>query len=322
MSINNLGPQNTQVPQMTDRTPPPAQEPAAAPQGGSDVVELNVPVTLPKEMFVPDKDGKKPIDDFQMQLIPKGAVVTNNDEIKDLVEQVKVQTFNNGLPEASDSKASKIMGITRAIANQAGIIGGSLASYQLMGSSPAGWAGPVALVGGTVGIMTAADGFKKTLDAKAYYNALKAQGKETMSIPVNMKDGTVVNQEVKLDDLIKGANDGLVMQGMQVVGNALTVAAGFGAGPAAAMASVAVQLGAFAYMQRHAVAAVLKKIGGAVKNAAISLKDKFTHTKDRNSAKEQTAQLQTNAPANGINASQQITQQKQVQDTKLSEAST
>ncbi|GEM_PF-1623513 len=293
MSIQNVGPQNNLVPQMPDMTPPPAQEKDAVPQapaGGSDVVELNVPVTLPKEMFVPDKEGKKQIDDYQMQLIKKDAVVTDHEEIKDLVEKVKVQTFNNGLPEAANSTASKLMATGKAIGSQAAMMGAGFANCQLMSSSPAGWAGPVAILGGTVGLMNAADGIKKTFDAKAYYKALQAQGKETMTLPVTMKDGTVVEQEVKLDDLIKGANEGLVVQGMQAVGNTLMVAAGFGAGPAAAMAGLAVQLGAMAYMSRHAVAAFLKKVGGHIKNAAISLKDKITHVKDRNSAKEQASQ--------------------------------
>jgi hypothetical protein len=313
MSIQNVG---SQIPQMPDRTPPPQDKPDAAqqpPAGGSDVVELNVPVTLPKEMFVPDKDGKRPIDDFQMQLIPKNAVVTNNDEIKTLVEQVKVETFNNGLPEAANSTPSKAVGLLKNVGTQAAMMGGGLANYQLMSASPAGWAGPVAIAGGAVGLMNTVDGIKKTLDAKAYYNALKAQGKETMQIPVTMKDGTVVNQDVKLDDLIKGANDGLIFQGMQAVGNSLTVAAGFGAGPVAAMAAVAVQLGAIAFMSRHAVAAFLKK-------AVAFLKDKIVPVKDRSTAKEQAPQQQAGAPAADLNTAQQITQQKQAQAVKTQEA--
>lgn len=261
------------IQQYQDKTTQPEKQEAPPPEI-ADSVQINVPIAIPKEMMVPGKDGKRPIDDFEVQLIPKGAVVTNQGEIQDLVAQVREQTLPEGMKaDVADSPAGIKVAKGKQVVGQLAQMAGGFGLMNLMGSNPASWAGPAAIAGGVIGGVNALDQLKKGFDMKAYYEGMKAKGQETIQIPVQQKDGTVINQEVKIDDLIRGAKDSVVVSGLQALGSALTAGAGMGGGPMLAMASMAVQIGALLFAARHAIAAVAKKVGTGAYNKAVAVKE-------------------------------------------------
>ena len=82
--------------------------PAVSPQV-KGMTEVNVPLQVPRDMLVADpKTGRMPIDDFQVQLLPKDAVITNQLEVQKLVAQVKDETLPEGMrPKIGDSPAGR-----------------------------------------------------------------------------------------------------------------------------------------------------------------------------------------------------------------------
>ncbi|MDQ7822658.1 MAG: hypothetical protein RDV48_07695 [Candidatus Eremiobacteraeota bacterium] len=275
MSISQVG--GPSMPQIPERGPAAAAPQEEAHLEQADVVQLNVPVIIPKNMLVAGPDGKKPIDGYDVQFIPKGAVVTNQQEITDLVTQVKDQALPPGTkPEIADSSAGLKVAKGKDLISRLATVGGSFGLMNLMGSAPAAWAGPAAIAGGVAGTLAGADGVKKAFDMKGYYEGLKARGQEYIHVPVPTADGGQEMQNVKIDDLIKIAKDNIITGGMSTLGSALTAAAGMGGGPAVAIAAMVVQLGALLFASRHALASVAKKVGNFIKNKAVAVKNLFT----------------------------------------------
>jgi hypothetical protein len=253
------------------------QQDQALPQETLDMVQINVPVTIPKNMMVPDKEGKREIDNFDVQLVPKGSVITSQDEIQTLVKNVKEQTLPPGMvPQIPDSPAGDKINKIKGIANMATMWGGGIANMNLMGSSPASWAGPVASVAGVMGAISGLDSTKKALDVKHFLKGLKAQGKEFWQEPVKNKDGTTSIQTIPIDDMITNANDAAIVGGMQTLSSALTAGAGLGGGPVFAIASLVVSIGALLVAKRHAIAGAAKKVGSFLKNKFVAVKNRFT----------------------------------------------
>lgn len=253
-----------------------------------EMVELQVPLSIPKSMLTPGADGKKPIEDFAIQLVRNDAIVTNQQEIDTLVDSVKKQTAQEAVPDGmtvkiADSKEGKLAGKAKGAVNGLAQSVGSLASWNLAAGSSAGWAGPAAIAGGAIGTVTGLENMKAGWDLKGYYQNLKAQGQETVHVPVKQSDGTVQNIEVSVDDLIADARDSVIGASLQTLGSVLTATAGFGAGPAVAIAAAVVQLGSFVYTSRHAIAAAAKK-------AVQFVKDKFSPAEEKQEKQQIQAQ--------------------------------
>jgi hypothetical protein len=275
MAITPTGGQPA-MPQIPEKTQP-LMEQQAAPQEMMDVVQLNVPVTIPKDMIVPDKEGKRAIDNFDVQLVQKGSVITTQDELQTLVQNVKEQTLPPGMvPEIGTSPAGDKIAKAKGIATMASTWAGGMANMSLMGSSPASWAAPVASVTGVMGAIAGLDGTKKALDVKHFFKQLKAQGKEFWQEPIKNKDGTMGVQTIPIDTMISQANDAAIVGGMQTLGSALAAGAGLGGGPAFAIASLVVSIGALLVAKRHAIAGAAKKIGSFLKNKVVAMKNRLT----------------------------------------------
>lgn len=243
----------------------------------SDIVEFTVPVRVPKEMTVPDKDGKTPLDEYEVQLVPKDAIVTNQGEVQELVQKVKEETLPPGTrPELVDSSAGMKVGKVKTVVGQLGQMAGGFGNLQLMGSNPAAWAAPAAIAGGAIGFVMSMDNLKKAYDSKQYYESLKAQGKQFIQVPIQTRDGKVIVQNVNVDDLITGSRDAIVTGWAQTVGSALMMGAGLGGGPIFAIGAMAIQIGAFLYAARHALKAVAQKAGKFLKDKMVAVKDRLT----------------------------------------------
>jgi len=92
------------------------------------MTEVNVPLQVPGDMLVVDpKTGKMPIDDFQVQLLPKDAIITNQSEVQKLVGQIKEETLPEGmLPKVGDSPAGLKVARGKNAVNSLGQMAGGI----------------------------------------------------------------------------------------------------------------------------------------------------------------------------------------------------
>ncbi len=255
--------------------------PAVSPQT-KGMTEVNVPLQVPGDMLVVDpKTGRMPIDDFEVQLLPKDAIITNQAEVQKLVGQIKEETLPEGmLPKVGDSPAGLKVARGKSVVNGLGQMAGSVGVYSLAGwgswGIPAAMAGQMAGIGGAIGLLTGADQLKEALDAKHFYEGLKAKGTESipMQVPVRNEEGKMVAgvRDVPIDEIVKGARDKAIMSGISIVSSGAMIAAALGAPAVVAVGAVALGLGSMVFGMRGA----LKAIGGkiAVKFKNIFAKDK------------------------------------------------
>ncbi len=251
------------------------------------MTEVNVPLQVPGDMLVVDpKTGRMPIDDFQVQLLPHDAIITNQAEVQKLVAQVQEETLPQGMvPKVGDSPAGLKVARGKSVASSLGQMAGGIGVYSLAGwgswGIPAAMAGQLAGIGGAVGLLTGADQLKEALDAKHFYEGLKAKGTESipMQVPVRNEEGKMVAgvRDVPIDEIVKGARDKAIMSGISIVSSGAMIAAALGAPAVVAVGAVALGLGSMVFGMRGA----LKAIGGK-----IAEKFKNIFTKDKPAANE------------------------------------
>lgn len=251
------------------------------------MTEVNVPLQVPGDMLVVDpKTGRMPIDDFQVQLLPHDAIITNQAEVQKLVAQVQEETLPQGMvPKVGDSPAGLKVARGKNVASSLGQMAGGIGVYSLAGwgswGIPAAMAGQLAGIGGAVGLLTGADQLKEALDAKHFYEGLKAKGTESipMQVPVRNEEGKMVAgvRDVPIDEIVKGARDKAIMSGISIVSSGAMIAAALGAPAVVAVGAVALGLGSMVFGMRGA----LKAIGGK-----IAEKFKNIFTKDKPAANE------------------------------------
>jgi hypothetical protein len=282
MSIPQVGgPQGSSYPDKMAPDVISQQEKETPPPPSADTVTINVPLTVPKEALIPGPDGKRIIDNFQVQMIPRGALVTTEDNVNEVVDNAIKDYRQKILPEGrvidyGDSAMGKKIGKGRAILELASRSAGMMANVSLMGSAPAAWAMKLAPAAGAIGVVAGIDGLRKAYNMKAYFESKKAKGEQFEKTALTKPDGTTEVKMTPLDDLIKGCKDAIVVGWMNTTGSALTAAAGLGGGPACAIASGVVTLGAVLYAKRHAIAAKFKKIGASIGNKFQAMKNYFT----------------------------------------------
>ncbi|HXE71110.1 MAG TPA: YlbF family regulator [Candidatus Nitrosotenuis sp.] len=249
---------------------PPAQVP-----GAPKMTRVNVPYDLPEEMLVADpKTGKMPIDDYQFQLLPKDAIVTNQEEVRKLVEQIRQETLPQGMKvEIADSPAGLKAAKGKQLVGQLANMAGGMSVYSLMGVGgalgklafvPVALAGPLAAVGGGVGLMTGLEQTKAALDRKHYFESLKARGVE--EVPVGQDEAGNV-RTAKVDDLISVANDAKWAGLTSTAASGLMLAAGLGAPPVVAVGAVVLGLGAALFGMRRLFVVLGKALVNKVKDA-------------------------------------------------------
>lgn len=239
------------------------------------MTEVNVPLQVPADMMQVDpKTGRMPIDDFQVQLLPKDAIITNQGEVQKLVAQIKDETLPEGMvPKLADSPAGAKVARAKAAVGSLGQMAGGIGVYNLAGwgswGLSASLAGNLAGVGGAIGLLTNVDGLKDAMDAKHFYEELKAKG--TTSIPmqapvVNEEGKTVMGiREVPVDDIISGAKDRAIMSSIGIASSGLMIAAALGAPPLFAVGAVVMGLGSVMFGMKGLFKALGSKIAGKVK---------------------------------------------------------
>ncbi len=247
----------------------------AVPSQPKGMTEVNVPLQVPADMMVVDpKTGRMPIDDFQVQLLPKDAIITNQAEVQKLVGQVKEETLPEGmLPKVGDSPAGALVARGKGIANSLGQMAGGIGVYSLAGwgswGIPATVAGTMAGIGGAVGLLMGADQLKEALDAKHFYEGLKAKGTDSipMQVPMRNEQGKMVQgvRDVPVDEIVKGARDKAIMSGISIVSSGAMIAAALGAPPVVAVGAVVLGIGSMLFGMRGAFKAIGSKIAGKIK---------------------------------------------------------
>jgi len=237
--------------------------------------EVNVPIQVPADMMVVDpKTGRMPIDDFQVQLLPKDAIITNQAEVQKLVGQIKEETLPEGMvPKVGDSPAGALVARGKGIVNSLGQMAGGIGVYSLAGwgswGIPAAVAGQLAGIGGAVGLLMGADQLKEALDAKHFYEGLKAKGTESipMQVPMRNEQGKLVQgvRDVPVDEIVKGARDKAIMSSISIVSSGAMIAAALGAPPLVAVGAVVLGIGSMVFGMRGALKAIGSKIAGKIK---------------------------------------------------------
>ena len=252
------------------------QNTPSVPTQPKGTTEVNVPVQVPAEMLVADpKTGRMPIDDYQVQLVPKDAVITNQAEVQKLVGQVREETLPQGMvAKVADSPAGSKVARGKAALGSLGQMAGGIGVYNLAGWGGWGLSAAVASqlcgIGGAIGLFMGADQLKEALDAKHFYEGLKARGTETIPVPVPMRDaqGKTVQgvREVPIDDVVKGARDKAIMSGITVVSSGFMITAALGAPPLVAVGAVVLGIGSMVFGMRGALKAIGGKIAEKFKN--------------------------------------------------------
>jgi hypothetical protein len=268
-----------QVAQAQRQAAPPAAAPQqeAPPAVPQDFVEINVPMQIPTPLVTPGADGTVPLQNYEPKLVPRGAIITSEAEVKSLVDTVKNQAAPPGThPEINMSAAGNKADVAKKTVVKLANLGGSLATYSLMttGGSfmaiPDAIAAPIAVVGGAIGTIAGLDQMKEALNLRGYYQGLKAQGVEVIPIqvPVQTKGGVEVQmKEVPVDDLIKGARDAAIGAGATTAASVLMTVAGLGGGPPFAIASVVLTAGGAIFQMRGQLAQVGKAVWEKIKGA-------------------------------------------------------
>ncbi|MGI5844631.1 MAG: hypothetical protein ACOX9B_10695 [Candidatus Xenobium sp.] len=243
--------------------------PAVSPQV-KGMTEVNVPLQVPRDMLVADpKTGRMPIDDFQVQLLPKDAVITNQLEVQKLVAQVKDETLPEGMrPKIGDSPAGRKVARAKNAVSNVGQMAGRFGASSLAGwgiwKIPATIAGQLSGIGGAIGVLAGADQLKEALDTKHFYEGLKAKGTENVPMQglVRNEEGKLVDgvRDVPVDEIIKGARDKAIMSGISIASSGALIAAGLGAPPFVAIGALALGTGAMLF----GVRGTLKAIGGKI----------------------------------------------------------
>ncbi len=321
-SFMSLTPVNGQQPlQYPDKTTSPAADQNGHPQAGSeqaaeqeDLVQINVPMNVPRKSLIQGPDGTAPIQNFELQFIPKGALVITENELNKFVGNAVSETRDRLVPpgkkvELDDSPAGKNVARGLAALEKTAHSASLFANFSLMGSTPGAWAGPLAMVTGPIGVVAGLNNVRKAYNMKSYFEAKKAQGEQFEKVSLTNKEGKAEIQQIPLDTLIRDSKDAVVVGAMNTIGSALIAAAGLGGGPACAIASAVVTLGAFLFAKRHAMAAKAKKIGAALAHTMTSVKNFFT---GKNPQEQAAAQPTTgSAPPTGtITTQPAMTMQK------------
>ncbi|MBM3464462.1 MAG: hypothetical protein FJX76_20390 [Armatimonadetes bacterium] len=254
---------------------------------------------VPAELCKPDANGQVPLAQYVPKLVPPTAIITDQAEVQNLVETVKKQAAPPGThPEINPSKAGHKVDVAKQTAVKLAQTGGQLAAYSIMTGGggfltlPMSVAGPLGVIGGTIGVIAGLDQAKEALNLKAYYENLKAEGTTVIPIqvPVQTKDGTQVQvQEVSVDALIKGARDTAIVGGLTSAAGIATAAAGLAGAAPLAVAAIVIGVGAALYQARGQLAMVGKALAEKVKGWF--KKDEAEEGKDAG-----TAQAQPQAP--------------------------
>lgn len=285
----------------------PATQPSAKPEQEAtvpqDLVVINVPITVSKDMVTPGPDGKAPIQDLQVSLLPKNAVVTSREEMQKWMDETKDQILPPGTePKIKDSKEGALLSKVGHAAMNLGKMAASFGTFTLM--SPGGRLGlfsilasvaaPMAAVGGALGAVLGGEQMKQALDMKGYYKNLKAKGVDMVPVPVPVRgqDGKIRNQiqNIPIDVMISGAKDAAVVGGISTLSSALMVAAGLGAPPLVAVAAVVLGVGGPLFAARHAIWRGIKAVGQKVKKM-------FTHQEKETKPPPEEAKIaQVNLP--------------------------
>jgi len=191
-----------------------------------DMVELTVPMKVPRKSLIKGADGRAPIENFDLQFIPKGSMVIMENEFNNVISNVVEETREKLVPpgkkvDIDDSPAG--INVNRGIAalEKTAHSASLFAGFSLMGSSPAAWAGPVAAVTGPIGVMAGLNNLRKGYNLKAYFEAKKARGEEFDTVSLKKKDVTTELRKIPLDDLIRDSKDAVVMGAMSTLGSAL-----------------------------------------------------------------------------------------------------
>lgn len=261
MNVQNPAPATAPVPQQAPKAP--------------GMTEVNVPLQVPADMMQVDpKTGRMPIDDFQVQLLPKDAIITNQGEVQKLVAQIKDETLPEGMvPKLADSAAGSKVARGKAAIGSLGQMAGGIGVYNLAGwgswGLSASLAGNLAGIGGAIGLLTNVDGLKDALDAKGFYQDLKAKGTTSipMQAPVLNEEGKTVMgiREVPVDDIISGARDRAIMSSIGIASSGLMIAAALGAPPLFAIGAVVMGIGSVMFGMKGLFKALGSKIAGKVK---------------------------------------------------------
>ena len=247
----------------------------AAPAPPKGMTEVQVPLQVPADMLVVDPGtGRMPIDDYQVQLLPKDAIITNQSEVQKLVAQIKDETLPEGMvPKLADSPQGAKVARGKGALGQMGQMAGGLGTSNLAGWGSWGISATVASqlsgIGGAVGLLMGADQLKEALDAKHFYEGLKAKGTESipMQAPVLNAEGKTVMgvRDVPIDDIISGAKDRAVMSGIGMVASSAMIAAALGAPPVVAAGALLLGVGSALYALKGVFKALGSKIAEKVK---------------------------------------------------------
>ena len=257
-----------------------------------DCVELQVPLSISADMFIPDETGKLPIENYDIRLVPKNAVITSKDEISEIASNAAKEACPDGMTvKVEDSKAGKNVGISKNAISALAKGAGSLALLNLAAASGTAIAAPVAIAAGAVGAITSLDGLKDSFNLKGYYDGLKAQGITDVQVPVKQSDGTETTLEVPVDKLISNAKDSIITHSLNTVVNVFTVAAGMIGGPSGMLAitALALNVGAAVYCGRHAIKEFAHKAVQGIKNTAVNIAHKITGHEPESKKTEQSS---------------------------------
>ncbi|MHB2020881.1 MAG: hypothetical protein ACYCW6_28425 [Candidatus Xenobia bacterium] len=302
-----VGQSNLNAAAQTSRTAP---APAASPAEPKDqlvssvaspdqLVTVTVPVNVPANFLQQDpKTGHAPIDNYEVKLVSPDMVITTRDDVKAYTDQIAKEAHPPGYKLVlNDSPAGMKVEVGRkvgmGVVNMAGFLGAQTAMWHSSFLAiPTPIAGPLALVGGTVGLFSSLEQTKAALDQKAYFEGLKANHEP--NAPIGLPNGQKVL--VPTDMAINMARNQAIAGAGQGVSNALVAGAGVAllAGASAiaapiAIASIATGIGVQLYVQRAALLALAEKLWNAIKSP-------FTHHKD----KAQEAETKPDsAPASG-----------------------
>ena len=250
-----------------------------------DTQQVNINIPLPADLFIPDENGQKPIEGYDIKLVPKNAIITNKQEINELVDTAAKTACPDGMtPSISDTKAAK--NIKTAKKAMSALINGAgqISLWNLAASSGAAMAGSVAIATGVAGTILSLDSLKDSFNLKGYYEGLKTKGITDVEVPIKQADGSETTVEIPIDKLISGAKKSVITNALKTTGNVLMATAGFAGGATAivATAAIALHLGTAIYSNREAIAQLAQKAAEGIKNTAINIAHKITgHNKPK-----------------------------------------
>lgn len=249
------------------------QTPVSAP-----APQVQLGLSLPADLFIPDENGTKPIEAYDIKLVPKNAVIMSEQETQELVDKAKKIACPDGMvARVADSKAAKNIETAKKVIQATANGTGQIALWNLAASSGVAIASGVSIAAGAAGVLVSLESLKESFNLKGYYEGLKEQGFTDIEVPLKQPDGSDTKVEVPIDKLISGAKKSVVVNSLKTVGSALMATAGFAGGAAGivAVAAIALNLGTTIYSNREAIAQIAQKTVEGIKNTAVNVANKI-----------------------------------------------